>query len=205
MDFATATVTYLTGLPGGRLDPVPTADVSWLLYEFTEPAGGLRTVRLLPADGGGELRISSPLQSPGPASVSTDGRRVAYGGTRPPQVDSQVRVNELDQELRLAPRLETGKASTLKIPAAATDTVIGLLSVKPGAAPITVPPFTGAFELDAGLLFFVVAGIGEQSVVLGVPSDPALVGAHVYVQGLRVTGFAPPAGGFTRSAAARVF
>jgi hypothetical protein len=50
-----------------------------------------------------------------------------------------------------------------------------------------------------------VAGVGEQTVGLAVPGDGSLVGAHVYVQGLRVTGFAPPAGGFTRAASARVF
>jgi hypothetical protein len=204
MDFQTGTVRFLTVPVGNCFDPIPSRDVQWLFFERDDGSGSTRTVQLLPAQGGGEITLSSQLKQPGPVSISADGQRIAYGGVVGTD-SSQVRVNEVDRELHIAPRVEVGKSFTYTVPGDAGETVLAWMSLRAGTGPLPVPPLTGTFQLDATLLLLMAAGAGTQTVPLSVPADPSLKGGNLYFQALRITQFFPVAGGFSRLAKAPVF
>ena len=167
----------------------------------------------MPVDGGGVLMLT-----PGQGlrmnngnlirglSMDRQEKLVAFSAETAGGED-QIYTVELDREIRVYPKLETGKPFNIELDLQANE--LGAVGASPGLSqvgPFTLPRFSGQYDLDIqnNVLATVLLGFGQTTTVtINIPNDPALIGLRFYYQGVRLTG--ANSGAFTRWGYYQVF
>jgi hypothetical protein len=208
IDVPSTQITMLTDGFAARRNHAHAAGTAWLAVQAQYPTGAGPAV--IPPQGGGLVFLDPDNRFylfQGPPSVDATGDKIAFaaailGSSVPPQVYAV----SLDRELRVTPRLVTGQSFNLRLPLAAPETGMVLAGVATVAQPFPIPGFGYGLALDPVLILPVATGgpvSGALSATLNVPNDSGLVGASLYLQGLRWN--ASFVGAFTSYVEARIF
>ena len=205
-----STIRYLTDSPGLARRSSVFPDRKWIACESSFPPASGARIAIIPADGGGKILLdpNKPLTLYGNPTADAGGTKIAFcaieqGVTTIPQ----VYAIELDRELRIRPRLETGKIAFFELPVGLNDLGGFFLAGGLASTPLTIGGLQYSYDLDLATsvpIYNGTSGSGVLQLVIGVPNDPALVGQVLYWQGLRVS-LISVTGDFTRWVSTRIF
>ncbi len=186
-------------------------DRRWVVHHATYGDGSSAAPAVIPADGGGLVLLATDglfYQFEGPPTADDGGTRIAFAarvfGSPEP---AHVFAVELERELYITPRAEVGQSFTVTLPVTSSESGTAFLSIGISPLPFSLFGFEHSLDLDPTLLLPILAGTTSTgsltSVPIRLPNNPALIGASIYFQGLRVR--SSVSGDFTRYAEVRIF
>ncbi|MBK8978929.1 MAG: hypothetical protein IPM29_23765 [Planctomycetes bacterium] len=206
IDRLTQTMVPLTHA-GTHKSPTVSADRRWIVCTAVDGIGG-NGPALLPTVGGGVVHLytQQPYTYTSPPTIGGATGRIAFSAQRSNQTEfSKLWRLDLDGEVRVSPRVEINRVTTLEVPTAAGEW--GALFIgQRNATPFTLPGINFDFNLGgaAPLLGFGPGMNGAWVFQLPLPNLPFLQGIRVDFQGFRVDP-ATNAAEFTRFGGMSIF
>ena len=191
----------------GHQRPTRSPDGAWIVMESVDGVGG-NGPALLPVEGGGEvLLLTGELyQYAGSPNIDAARDSVVYSARRLSQTETaRVFRADLDGEMRVHPRAETGRTLHFELPAAAGQAGAILLGQR--AAPVVLSGISFDYVLGPNFAILgmgVASGSGPIATAVPIPAIPALAGLVIDFQGLRWD-MASQSGEWTRSGRFAIF
>jgi len=169
---------------------------SWIAFEAQTPLGR-RSIAIMDIAGGGVFFLSADhgllgingADLEGGLSMDRAGTRVVFNAEAIPGDPSpQSSMGELRDPIPVRAKLALGQQFTIEMPLAAG--FIGAIGAADGfaATPVTLPGFSGQFDLDPATTATVLVGIGPGTATgtYTVPNNSALLGLFLNFQGVRL-------------------
>jgi hypothetical protein len=202
------TIQYLTESPGLSRRTSVSPNQKWIAHEAA--TAGQSRFAVIPADGGGRIVLDPQKVFVFASSASFDatGTKIVFSGVEAGQgAINQVFSADLDNELRIYPRLEIGKLFFADLPLGSYNLAGFFIAAALAASPITIPSISYPYELDLATSIALASGPGTGGVLslpIPLPNNASMVGQSLYWQGARVS-TTTLTGELTRPASTRIF